>query len=125
MYIVTVEDHFSSAHQLREYQGKCERLHGHNWMVKVSISGNQLDQSGMLIDFGIIKKELKEVLNALDHRFLNEVEPFDKINPSAENIAFYIFNKMKEKILKDFPKVKIYRVDVWESHKSYASYLDD
>lgn len=125
MYIVSVEDNFSSAHQLREYQGKCENLHGHNWKVKVSLSGNELDKAGMLIDFGIMKKELKQIMDYLDHKFLNDTEPFDKLNPSAENIAHFIFEKMSSAISCDYPKIKVHRVDVWESFKSCASYIGE
>ena len=98
MYYATIDDKISSAHQLREYQGKCERLHGHNWTIRVTVSGNELDKCGMLIDFGILKQRLKNILEILDHRFINEVPPFDKINPSAENIAEYIFVSMKDKL---------------------------
>ena len=90
MYILTVEDHFSSAHQLRGYQGKCENIHGHNWRVVLKVKGSELNDIGLLIDFHELKSILKDILNQLDHCNLNEVEPFDKINPSSENIAQYI-----------------------------------
>lgn len=121
MYYASVEDRFSSAHQLREYEGKCERLHGHNWVVRVTVSGKELDKSGMLVDFGIMKKHLKDILEVLDHRFINEVPPFDKLNPSAENLAEHIFITFSGK-MSEYKKVKVERVDVWESEKSFASF---
>jgi len=122
MFYITVEDKFSSAHQLRGYKGKCENLHGHNWAIKVTVMGDTLDETGMLLDFGILKKHLKEVLDYLDHKFINEIPPFDKINPSAENISFFIFEKISERILKENPKLLIERIDVWENDKSCATY---
>ncbi len=123
MYEITVEDRFSSAHQLRNYEGKCENLHGHNWIVKVSIRGNNLDDKGMLIDFKVLKKILNKIIEELDHKFLNEIPPFDKLNPTAENIASHIYYKV-EKSLK-FPELKISRVKVWESENSYAVFSKD
>ena len=123
MFYITVEDKFSSAHQLREYKGKCENLHGHNWKVKVTVKGEELDQAGMLLDFGILKKHLKEILDYLDHQFLNQLSPFDKLNPSAENISFYIFEKICERINQENPNLIIDRVDVWENDKSSAAYI--
>lgn len=123
MFYITVEDKFSSAHQLREYKGKCENLHGHNWVVKITVKGKELDSAGMLLDFSILKKHLKEVLDYLDHQFINQLVPFDKINPSAENLCFYIYEKMRERILTENPKLIIERVDVWENEKSSAAYV--
>lgn len=122
LYLVSIEDHFSSAHQLREYKGKCENLHGHNWKVKATISGKKLDNLGMLLDFTELKKYLKEVLEYLDHKFINDIKPFDKINPSAENIAYFIFEKLSSSINTKHPNISIYQIDVWESPKSCASY---
>lgn len=122
MYYISVEDSFSSAHQLREYKGKCEKLHGHNWLIKVIICGEKLDKAGMLIDFVVLKKYLKEELDYLDHQFLNELEPFNKINPSAENLSYFLYNKMQNR-LNNYQGISVYRVDVWESSKSCASFL--
>jgi 6-pyruvoyltetrahydropterin/6-carboxytetrahydropterin synthase len=121
MYVVTVEDSFSSAHSLRGYEGKCENLHGHNWKVVVSIKGEKLNNIGILIDFKDIKSILKSVLSELDHKFLNDIPPFDKINPSAENISFFIFSKIKEKLPNN---LKIQKVEVWESANSFATYYE-
>ena len=99
-YEISVEKYFSAAHALREYKGKCERLHGHNWRVLVVVSGQKLDGVGMVMDFSELKKILEVALSNLDHSFLNEADPFDKINPTAENIAEYILNKIKTDALK-------------------------
>jgi 6-pyruvoyltetrahydropterin/6-carboxytetrahydropterin synthase len=122
MYEVTVEDVFSSAHRLRNYKGKCENLHGHNWKVSVTVRGQNLDNIGLLIDFHIVKEKLKEVIGVLDHTDLNSIAFFKKINPTSENICFYIYRKMKSTLKKY--SVEIKRVDVWESDKQYASYFE-
>lgn len=117
-YKLFVVRHFSSAHALREYKGKCENLHGHNWKVKVWICGTKLDKCGMLMDFTDIKKYLDDIMTSLDHKFLNETPPFDKINPTAENIAAHIFTQMQQIETND---IKIYEVQVWESETSCAT----
>lgn len=119
-YILEVEDFFSSAHNLRDYEGKCENLHGHNWKVRVYVSGEKLDNSGMLLDFKILKRELRRIIDYLDHRYLNEVEPFDRINPSSENIAKFIFEKLQEALSQY--NVAVERVTVYESEGTGASY---
>ena len=99
MYTISVHQYFSAAHFLREYKGKCENLHGHNWKVAVAVSGEKLDAAGLLVDFGVVKKSLADVLALLDHKLLNEeVEFFRKENPSAENIARFVYMEMKKKI---------------------------
>ena len=123
MFVVEVQDTFSAAHNLRNYEGKCEKLHGHNWLVKVYVCGDKLDDAGMLIDFKVLKGKLKEVLSYLDHSYLNEIEPFDRINPSSENIARFIFQRLKE-LLKDYP-VKVLKVTVYESHGNGVTYQED
>ncbi len=123
MFVVEVQDTFSAAHNLRNYEGKCEKLHGHNWLVRVYVCGEKLDESGMLIDFKVLKGKLKEVLNYLDHSYLNEIEPFDRVNPSSENIAYFIFQKLKE-LLRDYP-VRVLKVTVYESHGNGATYQED
>jgi 6-pyruvoyltetrahydropterin/6-carboxytetrahydropterin synthase len=120
MYHVTIETHFSAAHYLRNYHGQCENLHGHNWKIEVTVSSDILDKAGMALDFSILKQKTKALLEQLDHRNLNEIEPFTEINPSSENIAYCLFNLLAEK-LKDYP-VNLTRVTVWESQNSKASY---
>jgi len=123
MYRIGVWDHFSSAHFLRNYNGKCEHLHGHNWKVEVVLEGNKLDSAGMLIDFGIVKKYLKEIMDILDHKCLNDdVDFFKDLSPSSENIARFIFSELSNR-LKDYD-VKVYEVKVFESDNSYAIYRE-
>ena len=119
MYYLQVEDDFASAHQLREYRGKCENLHGHNWRVRVKVKGPRLDKTGMLIDFGILKKLVKELMDGLDHKFLNETPPFDVINPTSENLARHLFGEMARLLPEG---VVPHEITVWESEKSAAVY---
>ncbi len=123
MYRAGVWDHFSSAHYLRNYQGKCENLHGHNWKVELVVKGETLDKSGMLIDFGILKRYLKEVLDILDHKCINEEIDFFKVeSPSSENLARFIFSELSLR-LKDYG-VCIDYVKVFESENSFAIYSE-
>ena len=121
-WILRVIDHFSSAHFLKNYQGACERLHGHNWKVEIEVKGDKLDDSGILMDFKILKSILKEVLSVLDHRLINEVYPFTEINPSSENIAKFIFDEVKRRLPSH---VKMHSVCVWESDTSCAVYIEN
>jgi len=119
-YLIEVTDTFSSAHQLRGYQGKCEHLHGHNWKVTITLSAKKLDAAGLAIDFNEAKKILSGILQKLDHTFLNGHPYFQKLNPSSENIARYIYNSARSLIPKQ--KVKVKSVAVWESEKTKAVY---
>ncbi len=94
MYVLQVESEFASAHQLREYQGKCENLHGHNWRVLARVQGGELDATGMLMDFGILKQHLRALTEELDHKFLNATPPFDTLNPTSENLAKYLYERL-------------------------------
>ena len=120
MYELTVESGFSAAHRLRDYQGKCENLHGHNWTVEVTIGSKQLDNRGMVIDFRKIKEKLGRVLDRLDHTYLNELSEFKKINPTSENIAGYIYSRLKNLIRGK--KIIVKKVSVWETEDSSATY---
>jgi len=120
-YEISVERTFSAAHALREYKGKCENLHGHNWRIRVSVSGQKLDKMGMLVDFTDLKSALDAVLKKLDHTNLNDINPFNSINPTAENIASYIYEGLKKYQL---PQIKIASVEVWESETSSAKYSE-
>ena len=124
MYILTVEDNFASAHQLRGYKGKCENLHGHNWKIVIEVQGNNLNDIGLLVDFHELKKILKNVLDCLDHKNLNEVVPFDKINPSSENICKYIYDKISEELRSGNYNAEMRSVTVWESATSRCSYSE-
>lgn len=119
MYILEVEDSFSAAHQLREYQGKCEKLHGHNWRVRLTVAGTELDRCGMLVDFTVLKRSLREALARYDHAFLNEVEPFMRINPTSENLA----RELAERLAAQMPAgAQVEAVTVWESERCRATY---
>ncbi|MDR0401593.1 MAG: 6-carboxytetrahydropterin synthase QueD [Endomicrobium sp.] len=119
-YKISVEKSFSSAHYLRNYKGKCENLHGHNWKVSVTFFGDKLDDVGMLIDFANVKIHLHKIIKILDHNLLNKINPFDKINPTSENIAAFIFERFK---CLETKNVKIYEVKIWESESSSATIM--
>lgn len=125
MYILTVEDTFASAHQLRGYKGKCENIHGHNWKVVLSLKGTKLNSIGLLIDFHEIKNILKKITDQLDHKNINEVPPFDKINPSSELIAKFISDKTAEELKKQNDHIQIDSVTVWESATSRCTYIPE
>jgi len=122
MYELVVHTHFSSAHSLRGYEGNCEELHGHNWKVGVQIAAEKLDNLGMVIDFKVLKNNLYHIIQRLDHKHLNIIPPFDTLNPSSENIAFYIFQELKK--LFTHERVIVAKVTVWESDDSSASYSE-
>jgi 6-pyruvoyltetrahydropterin/6-carboxytetrahydropterin synthase len=123
MYKLSVEQHFDAAHALRGYKGKCENLHGHRFQVMVIVTSSQLDAIGLAFDFSELKKMLKGVLSRFDHTNLNEIPPFDKVNPSSENIARTVYEAMKIE-LKDAP-VELDAVKVWESPESAVEYRED
>jgi len=116
MYEIKVKDEFSGAHRLRNYKGKCESLHGHNWRVKVNVYSNTLNTHGMVMDFKDLRAFLKTALDIFDHKYLNDIPYFKKKNPTSENIAKFIYTKLKSKIKK---KIKI---SVWETGSSCASF---
>jgi 6-pyruvoyltetrahydropterin/6-carboxytetrahydropterin synthase len=121
MYEVMIETEFSSAHQLRGYQGKCENLHGHNWKIEVFVRGPRLNDIGLLVDFKELKTATKKVMDQLDHKNLNELIPFnEKFNPSSENIARYILDEVGAQINNEFRTV--YKVRAWETPTTVASY---
>lgn len=121
MFELTIAVNFEAAHCIRNYPGKCSRLHGHNWKVEVNIYGNTLNELGMLVDFVDLKTAVNSILENLDHYYLNEVEPFCQINPTAENIAQYIYEELEETTI--FQQgVKLRSIRVWESPNSAAAY---
>jgi len=122
MYHARVESEFSAAHFLSHYRGKCEKLHGHNYTVRLWVRGEKLDEGGMLIDFSLLKKILKEALESLDHSNLNDMEVFQN-DPSAERIARFIFEQAKEKLPgQETDNVQLWAVDVFENARSMARY---
>jgi len=116
MYSIKVEKYFSSAHNLRGYKGKCEELHGHNWKVEVSVAAAKPGKIGMVMDFNDLKAKLDNVLDGLDHKYLNGIPYFKKLNPTSENIARYIYDRMRAQ------GVRTNLVTVWESHNTCATY---
>jgi 6-pyruvoyltetrahydropterin/6-carboxytetrahydropterin synthase len=123
MYEVKIVTQFAAAHRLENFKGKCEDLHGHNWKVEVFLVGNELDQTGLLMDFGVVKARTKQVLEEIDHKYLNELAAFQDCNPSSENLARYLYERLGS--IFNRAGVKVRRVDVWESDTSCASYYQD
>jgi 6-pyruvoyltetrahydropterin/6-carboxytetrahydropterin synthase len=121
MYEVTTEASFSGAHKLHDYNGPCENLHGHNWLVKAAVRCDKLDSVGIGIDFKVLKSALRETLEAFDHKDLNDVFDPLHLNPSSENIAKYVFEKLEEKLVN--PEVTVHRVEVFETPGNSASYF--
>ncbi|MCS7280293.1 MAG: 6-carboxytetrahydropterin synthase [Desulfobacterota bacterium] len=122
MYIVSVKDSFSAAHRLSGIAGKCEELHGHNYVVEVFVEGENL-KDGLLIDFRELKVALRDILLELDHKYLNELDFFKTNSSSAESVAYYIFSKLEPKVKEK--KLRLKEVRVWESENSCASYRED
>ena len=122
MYQVSVEGHFDAAHYLRDYGGKCENVHGHRFKVVVSLKATRLNEIGLAYDFVELKRHLGEVLVKFDHTSLNDVPPFDKINPSSENIAVTIYDQLKGCFSGG---VSLSSVEVWESPQSCVTYRPD
>lgn len=122
MYEVSVEETFAAAHNLRSYKGKCENLHGHNYKVRVTVAAGELDSTGLLCDFVLLKQVLQAVIRSLDHRYLNEMAPFDKLNPSAENIARYIHDETARELPGGTNRATIASVTVWETETAAATY---
>ena len=121
MYEVMIERNFSSAHQLRNYNGKCENLHGHNYKVEIFARGSELDNIGLLVDFGDLKRAADEIVNYLDHRNINDLPPFDEeLNPSAENLARYFLERVGEAVGDE--RVQVYKVKIYETPTSVATY---
>lgn len=120
MYEISVRGHFDAAHALRGYKGKCESLHGHRFEVMVTVQARELNEIGISYDFTELKRHLREVLEGMDHHNLNETPPFDKVNPSSENLAATLYREMASR-LRDAP-VALARVQVWESPEASATY---
>ncbi|HEX3558765.1 MAG TPA: 6-carboxytetrahydropterin synthase QueD [Pyrinomonadaceae bacterium] len=124
MFEVMIERNFSSAHQLRGYRGKCENLHGHNYRVEIYARGRELNSTGLLVDFVELKAAADEVVNYLDHRNINELPPFDEeLNPSAENLARYILERVARRVSDE--RVEVFKVRCFETPTSVATYQLD
>ena len=123
MYELKIVTQFAAAHRLENFNGKCESLHGHNWKVEVILGGQDLNGAGLLMDFGVVKARTKEVLEEIDHKYLNELAAFQDRNPSSENLASYLYERLGAILNRD--GVTVRRVNVWESDTSCASYYQD
>jgi len=119
MFEVSVEETFASGHALRGYRGKCENVHGHNYRVQLTLAGPELDSTGLLVDFVEVKKLIQGVVGYLDHRFINDLPPFDKLNPSAENLAKYFYDEICRKLSNG---VELRQVTIWETDITSATY---
>jgi 6-pyruvoyltetrahydropterin/6-carboxytetrahydropterin synthase len=122
MFVLKIVTDFASAHSLRNYPGDCARLHGHNWQVEVSVCSQVLNDNGIAIDFREIKKQTKLVVKRVDHQYLNEIEPFDVLNPTAENIAKYFYDEVG--LLINNENVKVKDVVIWETPRSAVTYSE-
>ena len=123
MYELKIITQFAAAHRLENFHGKCEALHGHNWKVEVFLAGERLDEAGLLMDFGQIKARTNALVEEIDHKYLNELEAFREQNPSSENLARYLFERLAADLNRD--GVRLSRVNVWESDSSCASYFQE
>jgi 6-pyruvoyltetrahydropterin/6-carboxytetrahydropterin synthase len=124
-YQLTKSVTFDSAHQLRDYPGKCANLHGHTYKLEVCVAGEKLNELGMLFDFFDLKTALKTVVDELDHQFLNEIAPYDEVNPTAENMAYFIYQKLKKELNAKNPNVRLKHVQIWETPTCSATYSED
>lgn len=123
MFVVTVQAHYDSAHFLRNYKGKCERLHGHRYVVEVALATEELDTAGIAFDFVDVKKHLRELADYLDHNNLNDLPPFETVEPSAENQAKYFYDEMKRRLPGRMADAVLY-VKVWETPTQWAMYSE-
>jgi 6-pyruvoyltetrahydropterin/6-carboxytetrahydropterin synthase len=122
MYRLTVKTGFAAAHNLINYQGDCENLHGHNWKVEVTITAHELDQAGLAIDFKILKRETNALLDELDHKYVNQHHFFTELSPSSENIARYLYQEMSKRLNNN--NITVERIGVWESDNACAEYYE-
>lgn len=120
MFELKIITHFAAAHQLRDFSGPCENLHGHNWKIEVYVTSDVLNEAGMVVDFGVIKEKTAAIIKEFDHRFLNDLEPFKDRNPSSENIAQYIAERLSSEL--NSSTIRVTRVTSWESDAACATY---
>jgi len=122
MYEIRVETEFAAAHYLREYRGKCENLHGHNWKVEVRFRSDRLDRTGMLMDFKQAREIMHEVVCRLDHKYLNEIEEFKEVNPTTENLARILYKQIGARAPEG---IRVASVTCWESERCGATYFEE
>ena len=121
MYELKVVTKFAAAHRLTMVGEKCENMHGHNWKIEVYVRGEKTDEAGILMDFGIIKKHVREIMALLDHKYLNELDYFQSSQPSSENIAFWVATQLQKRI--DNQAARVSKVTAWESDDAGATYI--
>ncbi len=125
MFELTVEREFSSGHYLRNYQGRCENPHGHNYKVRITLAGTELDEAGLLLDFKLLKQVMRPVIDRIDHQMLNELEPFTTVNPSAENIARYFYQQTNHQLSEmTRGRVRVKDCTIWETDTTSATYYE-
>ena len=122
-YTLKILTDFASAHTLRDYPGACARMHGHNWKVEVEVNASALDDIGMGVDFKVIKQATRDLARQLDHRYLNELEQFAEINPTAENIAAWFYNMLSAKLNND--RIAVHAVTLWETERACVRYTEE
>jgi len=122
LFEIKIISGFAAAHNLKNFRGKCENLHGHNWKIEVVLRGRSLEENGILVDFGEVKAETRAALEELDHKYLNELPFFLQNNPSSENIARFLFERLSEKL--NTLKIRIHSVSAWESADACATYME-
>jgi|SRR5690242_13371479 len=124
MYEITVEDTFAAGHYLRNYKGKCENPHGHNYKIKITLAGQTLDQAGLLLDFKDLREVMKKTIDRLDHKMINDVQPFTELNPSAENLAKYFYDEATQTLDRATGgRVRVKNVTIFETDSTTATYL--
>jgi 6-pyruvoyltetrahydropterin/6-carboxytetrahydropterin synthase len=122
MYTLKVVSDFASAHTLRDYPGACSRMHGHNWKVEAEVEATSLDAVGMGVDFKVIKNAVRVLTDQLDHRYLNEIAPFDNVNPTAENIAAHLFRGLSQALNDD--RIRVKAITLWETERACVRYTE-
>lgn len=126
MYEVTVEAEFAAGHYLRNYRGKCENPHGHNYRVRVTLRGRELDNTGLLLDFKLLKHVMRPVIDRLDHQMINDIAPFTELNPSAENMARYFYDETSRQLSEmTAGRVHVKECTIFETNTSIATYYAD
>ena len=123
IYTLKIVTDFASAHTLRDYPGACSQMHGHNWKVEAEVVARELDEAGMGIDFKVIKQATRDIARRLDHHYLNDLKPFNEINPTAENIARYFYQSLSEQL--NNANVRVQSVTLWETERACARYAEE
>lgn len=122
-YTLKILADFASAHTLRDYPGACSRMHGHNWKIEAEVTARALDSVGMGVDFKVIKQAARDIAARLDHRYLNELDPFTEVNPTAENIAAYFYRELSNQLNDD--RIRVHAITLWETERACVRYAED